>query len=87
MTNRQYSMARLLSEAQTIARRIDRPRADFITIEGSKTVAADIELNKYLIRVPRRTDSDLDLAALAGALQSASLPCPMPTPRFSVPSA
>ena len=77
MTNREYGLTHLLSDTQTIAHRLDRPRADYLTVEGSKTVMADIELNKYLLHRPYRTDFDLDLAALAIALKASSLPPPI----------
>jgi Zn-dependent protease with chaperone function len=76
-TNREYGLTHLLSDTQTIARRLDRPRADYITVEGSKTVTADIELNKYLLHRRYQTDFDLDLAALVGALKASSLPPPI----------
>jgi Zn-dependent protease with chaperone function len=77
MTNGPYGLSRLLSGAQSVARRLDRSRADYITTVGSKTVTADIELNKYLVRLPRRSEFDLDLAALAAALRAEQLPEPV----------
>jgi Zn-dependent protease with chaperone function len=77
MTTRGYTLGRILSDARTVAQGLARPRSDFITYQGSKTVTADVELNKYLRRQPRRTDFDLDLAALARLLKAAQLPEPV----------
>lgn len=78
MTGRDFGQQTLLDEARRVAVGIGRPRADYILFTGTKTVNADIELNKYLVQPDRKhTSSDLDLSALASALSASSLPRPI----------
>ncbi len=78
MTGPSFSQRRLLAEARRIAVKIGRPQADYILFDGTKSVTTDIELNKYLVRPDaKHTASDLDLSALAAALNASSLPRPI----------
>jgi Zn-dependent protease with chaperone function len=78
MTGGAFGQQPLLAQARQIAPRIDCPRADYILFTGTKTVTTDIELNKYLVRPDKNhTQSDLDLSALAAALNASSLPRPI----------
>lgn len=80
ITNREFGLPVLLAEARKITRALDRPQADFLTFVGTKTtLTCDIEFNDYLERAPRlrRTDWELDLAALAAVLNRSRLPRPI----------
>lgn len=77
-TGRDYPLPQLLTEAKTVAGRLKLPEADFITFQGSKTSNVDIELNDYLrFRGRNQSEFDLDLAALARALEVTALPRPV----------
>src|SRR5207248_1584071 len=65
VTNASFGLPRLLQEARQLASALSMPEADYITFQGVRTVAVDLELNDYLRRQRARTDFDLDLATLA----------------------
>lgn len=77
ITGSEFGLPALLETAQGTARRLALPQTDFITVQGRSTVAVDMEFNDYLQRTAtRRTDFDLDLHALAAALNASRLPRP-----------
>jgi Zn-dependent protease with chaperone function len=77
MTGRAYGQPALLERARFIADELGYPRADYILMEGSKTITVDIELNKYLRIDHGSTDIVLDLWALSDSIKEANLPAPV----------
>ncbi|HLV79997.1 MAG TPA: M48 family metalloprotease [Chthonomonadaceae bacterium] len=75
-TNRAYTMDRLLAQAREIARQTGLTKADYILLQGARTLSVDIECNKYLRMHDRQTDFDLDLAGLASSLRRLPLSAP-----------
>jgi Zn-dependent protease with chaperone function len=77
MTPREFGEAALLAEARRITKALDAPKTDYIVIEGRRTIAVDMEFNKYLRRDGNRAAYAFDLSTLAIALKQSRLPAPI----------
>jgi len=78
MTGREFGLSRMIEECQQLAKSVDRPKADFITFLGKKTVSVDVELNDYLVHPSRgRTEAEIDLHALCTALKASKFTRPI----------
>jgi Zn-dependent protease with chaperone function len=78
ITGLEVGLDTLVEEARRLAGAINRPRADYLMFAARKTVAVDVELNRYLEHPARgRTEFELALSPLAKALQASRLPRPI----------
>lgn len=72
-----YPQAKLLSLAQSIARQIGTPNADYIVNTGKRLQYVDIELNKYLRKGQWKSEGTIEIGAVVQMVKDSDLPRPI----------